>query len=90
MLEAMAGMHGIGAFSRGGVNWVWISLLIVWMAPNTQQIMERIHPALDYQADKGSRLQWKPDLRWLAAHVLLALFALISISKVSEFIYFQF
>lgn len=92
MLKAMFGMAGLhaGSISRGAVNWIWILLLVSWLAPNTQQIMRRFSPALDYKDDGGSRLTWQPSRRWLAAHVALAVFGVISISKVSEFIYFQF
>ena len=93
MLKAMSGMNGMGSggISRGTINWLWILLLITWLAPNTQQIMRDFRPALDVHVeDKASKLVWQPGWRWLAAHVALALFGVISISKVSEFIYFQF
>ncbi len=91
LLKAMSGLTGTGGkVDHGAVNWIWISLLIIWLTPNTQQIMRRFSPALDYRNQGEGRLVWHPSRRWLAAHVLLALFGLISISKVSEFIYFQF
>lgn len=90
MIEAMAGMSGTGTISRGAVNWIWILLLVSWLAPNTQEIMRRFKPALDFRDDTPGRFSWQPNWRWLTAHVVLALFALISISKLSEFIYFQF
>ena len=92
LLKAMFGMGGLhaGVVSRGAVNWIWILLLIAMLAPNTQQIMRRFSPALDYKQADETGLAWKPNGRWLAAHVALAVFAVISISKVSEFIYFRF
>ncbi len=90
MIKAMSGMAGAGGFSRGAVNWLWILLLVVWFAPNTQQIMGHFNPALDFREDSAAKFAWQPNWRWLTAHVALALFGLISISKVSEFIYFQF
>jgi alginate O-acetyltransferase complex protein AlgI len=75
----------------GAINWIWISLLIVWLAPNTQQIMAMYKPALDIpEGSKAKRLLWQPSHTWLAASVLCSVFAILSISEMSEFIYFQF
>ncbi len=75
----------------GAVNWIWISLLIVWLAPNTQQIMANYKPALNVPDESRTRrLLWQPSYTWLFASVLIAVFALLSISELSEFIYFQF
>lgn len=88
--------YSTAAFSnpliRGGaVNWIWISLLIVWLAPNTQQIMAAYKPALDMpKSDKAVRLSWRPSYAWLAASIWCSAFAILSISELSEFIYFQF
>ena len=90
MVRAMMGMSGIGEFNRGAFNWIWILLLVVWLAPNTQRIMKRFDPALDFMNHAESKFAWRPNWLWLTAHVTAALFGLISISKVSEFIYFQF
>jgi hypothetical protein len=78
-------------FKGGEINWIVISLLIVWMAPNSQQIMANFKPALNMSGCEASkRLLWKPSYTWLVASALCATFSILSISKVSEFIYFQF
>ena len=75
----------------GAINWIWISLLIVWLAPNTQQIMAMYKPALDMpEGIKAKRLLWRPSYTWLVASVLCSVFAILSFSELSEFIYFQF
>ena len=75
----------------GAVNWIWISLLIVWSAPNTQQIMAAYKPALEiHDGSKAKRLLWQPSYAWLLAGVLFSAFAILSITELSEFIYFQF
>jgi D-alanyl-lipoteichoic acid acyltransferase DltB (MBOAT superfamily) len=94
-LEAMFGLGGGGSgwasVSRGSLNWIGILSLIVWLAPNTQQIMQRFKPALGvYSVMQPTKLVWQPGWGWLTAHVALALFALLSISQLSEFIYFRF
>lgn len=75
------------------MTYLWIVLLlpIVFLAPNTQQIMGRFEPALrgaDY-SDAG-RLCWKPDWRWSVAMTLVLGCGLLSLSRPSEFLYFQF
>jgi hypothetical protein len=68
-----------------------MSLLIVWLAPNTQQIMANFKPALHMpKGDGAKRLLWQPSYTWLVASVVCAVFSILSISELSEFIYFQF
>ncbi len=80
-----------GLATSGMMNWIWISLLIVWFAPNTQTIMQTFRPALDVpQPTARTRLQWAPSL-WAAILVWgLAFTALINLSQQSTFLYFQF
>ena len=86
------------AFTPGGgrdfvMTFVWVAALlpIVFLAPNTQQIMQRYQPALDLSAHASTpRLAWVPQTRWvLAMSVVLAL-GLLSLTRPSEFLYFQF
>jgi D-alanyl-lipoteichoic acid acyltransferase DltB (MBOAT superfamily) len=75
------------------MNWLIICALIVWLAPNTQQLTRGYQPALGV-IDSGSRdfggLRWQPTARWLAAIAALAVFGILSLTALSEFIYFQF
>jgi hypothetical protein len=73
------------------INWIIVSLLIVWFAPNTQQIMANYKPALNF-SEKSTiqRFLWRPTYAWLISGVLGAVIAILSISELSEFIYFQF
>jgi len=71
-----------------------ILLLITWTAPNTQELMHYTGPqyANTRQAVQGSENQkvWRPSLAWgLYIGSLFAL-SLMMLSRVSEFIYFQF
>lgn len=80
-----------GLIMGGAINWIWISLLIVWFAPNTQQIMADYKPALDMpEGNKAKRLLWRPSYIWLTTSALFSAFAILSISELSEFIYFRF
>ena len=86
--------HNTTVFGGGTqMNWLIICALIVWLAPNTQQLMRGYQPALGV-IDSGSRdfggLRWQPTARWLAAIAALAVFGILSLTALSEFIYFQF
>lgn len=84
---------------QGAPEAIWISVLlaIVWLAPNTQQIMARFEPALNVPDDRVSPiwsfLQWRPNYQWGLICGLVALGGLVMMiasEKVSEFLYFQF
>ena len=91
---AEQGVHfsNTNALIKGGaINWIVISLLIVWIAPNTQQIMVKFKPALNMpEGSAAKRLLWQPSYAWLVASVVCAVVSILSISELSEFIYFQF
>lgn len=88
--------HGLlapsnGLATSGMVNWLWILLLIVWFAPNTQTIMQSFKPALDApQPPARTLLRWRTNA--LSALLIwgLAFVALINLSQQSTFLYFQF
>lgn len=70
---------------------VWLLLLsgIVWLMPNTQQIMANFKPAIE-KVTSGGTLSWKPSKVWMIATAFILLYAFTEIGKVSEFLYFQF
>jgi alginate O-acetyltransferase complex protein AlgI len=75
----------------GVVHWVWILLLIVWFAPNTQQIMAAARPALGVPPGPAApRWQWRPAALSAAAVAVMAFAVVINLNRHSEFLYFQF
>ena len=72
------------------LNWLLICALITWLAPNTQQLMRGFAPALGVVDDGLRALRWGLSWRWLAGTVALAVFGILSLTALSEFIYFQF
>ncbi len=81
-----------GLVRTGLINWIVILLAMVWLAPNTQQIMNRYRPALGIPAETPyqGRLQWRPSA-WLAVPVaVLTVICVVNLHKHSEFLYFQF
>ncbi|HIM03061.1 MAG TPA: MBOAT family protein [Myxococcales bacterium] len=80
-LEALVSIVGLG--------------LIVTIAPNTQQFMSRFDPAFDtYSGDSPNAtsgwMTWEPTVSWAVGCSVLAAIALMVLSRVSEFLYFQF
>ena len=76
---------------NGAINWILVCLLIVWFAPNTQQMMVNFKPALNMPEGSSAKLLlWQPSYAWLVASVVCAVLSILFISELSEFIYFQF
>ncbi len=97
IVSTMLGFNGfvldpvVGFASSTSRNCLFIALLLAWFAPNTQQIMNSFNPALDLPSDTPStKICWGINFKWVTINVLAALMALMFISKLSEFIYFQF
>jgi alginate O-acetyltransferase complex protein AlgI len=103
LLESMAGGHGVTAKSVFHFRSVLVTLaglaLIVWLLPNTQEFLSRFEPALRFKPSEGGSqrsawsqkwLLWKPNTAWALGTAGLALYALSQISRVKEFIYWQF
>jgi D-alanyl-lipoteichoic acid acyltransferase DltB (MBOAT superfamily) len=89
-----AGGIGFGAtpaLTRTGVlHWIWILLLVVWLAPNTQQIMAAAKPALGVLKEAPSRIQWQVSAPWALLTAGLLLAVIVNLGRHSEFLYFQF
>lgn len=84
-------------------TWAWIALLlfIVLAMPNTQQIMRRFEPAMHlhhaeerseirFMARFHSMLAWRPSAGWAIAMGGVAALGVLAMSRISEFLYFQF
>ena len=76
------------------VIWIAVLLCITFFLPNSQQIMGKFQPVLNaYLGDKRevpAWLQWNPSWKWAVWGSCVAFFGVISITKVSPFLYFQF
>ncbi len=72
----------------GHISTMLIILMIVWYAPNVQQIMSQYPLALSESF--SGRLKWKPNWRWGVWIGLLAIISILKLGEVSEFLYFQF
>jgi alginate O-acetyltransferase complex protein AlgI len=85
------------ATTQGGASftsmWAWVMALLAlaWLAPNTQQIMARADPTLAAIADSAPTvLRWAPEPRWGLAIGAVAAIGLLSVTRGSQFLYWQF
>ncbi len=77
--------------SGGLVNWIWILLLVIWFAPNTQQFLSAFRPALILPADVPSgRFKWSPAPVFALIAAALITLSIFNLHRQSEFLYFQF
>jgi hypothetical protein len=76
--------------SAGLIYWIVILLVVVWSAPNTQEIMARARPALEAVTTPQRWWTWRAT-PWLAAPLaVVALVVVVNLHRKSEFLYFQF
>jgi alginate O-acetyltransferase complex protein AlgI len=66
---------------------------LIWIAtaPNAQELMRHFSPALNLPAPNVSPFwTWRPSPLWAAASAILLTAALLNLTQVSDFLYFQF
>jgi alginate O-acetyltransferase complex protein AlgI len=106
LLTSLTGVHGFATnLSRVHMSTGWLMvlplLLVVWFLPNTNQILSRFQPTLEYVPRDGTRPPpleptwaerwlWQPRRSWVCAVAALAVAAVLGLSRISEFIYWQF
>ncbi len=83
------------SFDKWNVFWIAVVWLAAWTFPNTQQLMGAYRPALNYVRERNlssfSRmLRWRPTLQWSGIVVIMMVLSFLTLSRVSEFLYFQF
>lgn len=79
----------VGLPTKETVTWLSAGLSIVWLLPNTQQWMYKFAPAWD-AVISHSRLTWQPTRRHAVLVGVVLSISLLSLNRVSEFLYFQF
>ncbi|MEW6760140.1 MAG: MBOAT family protein [Pseudomonadota bacterium] len=83
----------LGGGSRFIETWSWIVVagVIAFFLPNTQQIMGRYEVwAESKKTSKTELLLWQPSLRWSVWIGVILLGSMLSLTRPTEFLYFQF
>ena len=92
-LEHLGVAFHLGGGARFVFQYLWIVALLplVILAPNTQEILGRFQPALNFQvAQVSKRLAWRLTPGWGALVATVTVCGLLALSRVSEFLYYQF
>ncbi|MEH6591113.1 MAG: MBOAT family protein [Halioglobus sp.] len=103
ILKSMFGFHGGGFSAMLSHNIIGLEslplvialALTAWFMPNTQQLLRYYRPALNVYKEIGSnkgdkKYLWRPSVAWGVFIGLSSSLAILSLGKVSEFLYFQF
>jgi hypothetical protein len=81
---------------------VALFLGVVWLFPNSYEVLAAHQPALEYASDPpgvslaptprrlGRLLTWQPNLLWAIALAALMITGVLNLSRPTEFIYWQF
>lgn len=93
VIKGMVGLNGI-QFKLDIRDLLWLLSLgsIVWLFPNTQQIMSSFGPTLNSVHEEIiiSRFLWRPTPMRACWFGFLGFIAILLMNKHSEFLYFQF
>ena len=97
-LADLGGALGVQFYLGGGgrfvETWAWITgaAVIAFAAPNSQEIMRRVRPALTGPVFNSPifSLVWAPRVAWAVALGVVGAIGFLSLSNPSEFLYFQF
>ncbi len=100
MIQSMAGLNG---FSLGDpfsnailssttriLEQLVVLFVITWSLPNTQQILAAYRPGIEAVEQPAKRIQWRPNGVWAFFNMVLFFWAFSHMSRISEFLYFQF
>jgi D-alanyl-lipoteichoic acid acyltransferase DltB (MBOAT superfamily) len=94
ILGAMAGQNGFElatSFDRSrALRLIAPLLLVVWLAPNTQQVFANFEPVLGPRPVVARYLRWRPTPLGACGLAIVAVLVLLGISSASEFLYYQF
>lgn len=88
---------GVSTLAGGGAAfvevWSWIACaaLIAFVGPNTQELLARYRPVLESVRSRAPRaLEWRPSRRFALLAGLVLAAGVLSLSRPTEFLYFQF
>ncbi len=89
------GHSSVVSFSPLAAITLLLLAIIVWFMPNSMEMMWKHWPALpspyaDQPVEPARRLSWKPTPLNAAAYGLICIIAVLALSNLKPFIYFQF
>ncbi len=99
--ESFGGIAPSLGLSPAAIRWVaageanflvlLFAVVAALFAPNTQQIFAAYAPALETAAERARWvIRWRPNAVWGLLTAVLAVACILSLDRVTEFLYFQF
>lgn len=90
-----AGSSHVVSFSPLAAVTLLLLVIIVWFMPSSMEMMWRYRPALpspypDQPVEAARRLSWSPTPLQAGAYGLVCILAVLALSNLKPFIYFQF
>lgn len=81
-------MHKFNA----GVMFILIPIMLyfLWKSPNTLELFSSHETAITDQDMLKSRISWSPTRSWAVVIAIFGFIAMLNLTRVNEFIYFQF
>jgi len=72
--------------------WIGVLCLAVWVLPNTQQLARDFDPAYESVGAPTmlAGLRWNLSSRWATLSAIMLALGVLSLNRVSAFLYFQF
>ncbi|WP_020398174.1 MBOAT family O-acyltransferase [Kordiimonas gwangyangensis] len=95
-LKALCDSLGIATHDGGGgqfiLAWLWIAAggAICFFMPTTAQFMRRYRPHFEGADYMPARFTWRPTKAYAGLAALLFILSVLSLTQVSEFLYFRF
>ncbi|WP_022948525.1 MBOAT family O-acyltransferase [Methylohalobius crimeensis] len=96
LLESWGVEPTLGGGSQFVKAWSWIIVtgIIALFFPNTQEWLSGYDPNFSFRQDKRTPPRnlwlWKPSISWAVATGVVTVLGILTLSEVSEFLYFQF
>lgn len=86
-------LQQVGSVKFMDVLWFVLLFILTFLMPNTQQLMQRYRPVFESRDQyKNTRqiLYWQPTLLWSVFIAFSFVYSTLSLTRISEFLYFQF
>lgn len=101
MFAAMSGLAATTPPAPDALTFGWeqvgylaVGAVIALALPNTQELMAKYRPALNFSGQSTRpaflALRWRPNLAWGAAFVVMMILGIFAIAEPTEFLYFEF
>ena len=101
MFTAMSGLDTAASNATGTLIFGWeqagylaVAAVIALGLPNTQEIMSKYRPALNFAGSTSGptliALRWRPNFVWGVAFVATLILGVFALAEPTEFLYFEF